>query len=335
MKSSMLHRMLASPVSLVILVAAAQALAQDPPSQCPDHVSPMVKKDATALTLMGVACFEEGNYPRALQHYLEALDYDAPVTLLGAIGRALHEQGIYSGAKIYYEHYLRDAGQADGAPRIRERLIEVNEQMARDGAELSIRMIPADASTHLVLEDGSWYQLGKGPMQVSLRQGDYEIVFTHPDYYPRRVNVRLKSGQAEHKLDVELVPGGAAFDVTARQWRRAGATTMAVAAPVTAAGVTLLVLGHLTESNAQAYDPATTGHSLEARARMHDRANTFETWGIVSCAVGVTGLLAGGVMYAMGRPAATASISEEAIAVDKWRLLPHIAPGQVGFTLSW
>lgn len=305
-----------------------------PPAPCQTHVAPHQQGDVSALTLLGVACFEAGNFPQALNFYLQALAISDPIMLRGAIGRALHELGIYSAAKFYYEDFLRHAGEVEGAQRIQERLREVEEQIAEESGSFTLRPIPANATVYLILSDGNWFELGQGPTRATLKNGKYELLVHHPDYYPRRVRANLREGRDHQELEVELVPGGAAFDISSRQWRRLGGMTMGAATPFALGGVTLLVLGNQTEKTALSYDPETTGHSLEDRRAMHDKADRLQFWGIASAGVGVSGLLLGAIFYASGHR--DSSPDPEPMEPEAGiRITPAFGFGNIGVTVNW
>ncbi|MFU8802506.1 MAG: tetratricopeptide repeat protein, partial [Bradymonadaceae bacterium] len=320
-----------------------ESAAVPPPAECRTYVAPHQKTDVTALTLLGVACFEAGDYPQALHFYLAALEISDPIMLRAAIGRALHELGIYSAAKFFYEDYLTHAGDVDGAQRIRERLRTLEKEIEEEGGSFYVTAIPPQATVYLVLDNGDWFELGTGSAEASLKSGKYQIQIRHPDYYPHQIDLNLREGTSQREVDVELVPSSATFDVTARQWRRAGAWTMGASTPLLIGGLTLLAASAQTSKSVSEIDlddadRDTRDGLLLERQQRHDRADRLQFWGITGTAVGATGMLIGAVFYVSGRK--SVSTDDEAVSLEgdghsRRTAAPWIGPGQVGVTVSW
>src|SRR5690606_1540603 len=135
------------------------------------------------------------------------------------------------------------------------------------------------------------------------------------------------------------------FDVTARQWRRAGAYTMFAGAPLVVTGVTLLVLGQHHHADASDYDPLLTGHSLEQKRQMYDEASRLQRWGIVTSGVGAAAMLTGAIIFSAGRtPAARTNTegldsgldgAQPDLDAPKVSWQPYLSPLGVGINLTW
>lgn len=325
-------------LSLPALAAASQsaqdATAQDSDDPCPTYAPLQTAHSVQDLTLYGVACFESERYDWALTYYLRAFALHPGPLLLGAIGRSLHELGLYGPAQAQYEAFLSSTPEPAGAERIRSRIAQLHQTSAEDGGAIALQSSPSGARVHLILDNGDWFPLGVTPVQVDLKKGRYQFVFEDDGFQQRQQSARVKAGQ-EVTLHSELVPAGALFNRSSRQWRRAGALAMGASLPITAAGLTLVALSSQQYSAARELED--NFNDLpdfdERRTQAIERAGTYRTWGIITTAVGTTGLITGAILFSLPPQFPTSEDSEQ--AARKWRIEPLAGFNQVGIRLHF
>ncbi|TXD34551.1 PEGA domain-containing protein [Lujinxingia vulgaris] len=317
---------LSSPLSV-----RAQAPAPAP-AQCPDYVIPDQQEDPRVLTLHGVSCFEAGDFERALHYYLRAYARSPEPLLRGAIGRSLHELGIYGPARQFYQDYLDSpAADASGAQRIRERIDQLDATLAADAAALEVRSSPPGARAHLVLESGEWFELGPTPVTTRLREGHYEVAITREGYQTRRVSTRVDAN-AQAVVEPTLVADAAAFDVSAAGWRRGALWTLAASTPVAAAGTAMLVLS--AQDTAAARDAARQyddpGELERRRRELLERSDDLRTWGTVTTVAGAAGILTGVVLYLSANRLASPGGGSDGESQAGLRVQPELGANYAG-----
>ncbi|MBA2663845.1 MAG: tetratricopeptide repeat protein [Bradymonadaceae bacterium] len=302
---------------------------------CPEYIAAGKKNDPAHLSMQGVACFETGDFSRALTYYGRALELAPTPMLHGAMGRAFHELGLYSLAAFYYNGYLEDVPtDSDGARRIRERLATLQEQETAASGKISIVSAPSKALVYLVMPNQDWFELGPTPLTISAKEGNYRFVIVEPDHHRQIHDVTIAGSADTIDLSADLIHENSTFDVSARQWRRAGAWTMVSSAPILLGGITLLVLGHQSTSRAKDYNPETTGHSLSQKRDLHDKGDTLQRWGIITTGIGGAGLLTGAILYSIGlsssKRSEPAPLEEPAASI-----IPVLSPSQLGVRFTW
>jgi len=312
-------------------IADAQAPAPAP-SKCPDYIAPEQQLDARALTMHGVSCFEAGDYERALHFYLRAYEQSPEPLLRGAIGRSLHELGIYGPARRFYLDYLDSpASDSSSARRIQERVDQLEDSIQDEAGTLEVRSDPAGAHAHLVMESGEWFELGPTPLKTKLRPGSYEVALTHEDHHTRRATGRVASGRAT-TLERTMVANDAAFNVSAAGWRKGGSWTMLASAPFAVAGTALLVLSAQDARAARdAEDRYDDPGALERRrVDLLERSDSFRTWGTAGAAVGAAGILTGMVIYLSANRLASPGGPSDAEAQSGFDVQPELGANYAG-----
>lgn len=267
--------------------------------QCSTYIKSEERSDAHALTLHGINCFEAERYSWALTHYSAAFELDPDPFLFGAIGRSLHELGLFEPAMGYYQRFLDEDDAPSGADRIRQRVEELQELSKTEATVVSLRSAPSGATAYVVLDNGEWYELGTTPVEVELREGDYDFVFDADRYHPRQIEFHVEYGQ-ENRVDGHLISEEAALGVSESSRRTSGVWMMATGLAAASGGATMLVLSQQNNSAAQGLEDNEFDDlsDYDERRRRHlDRADTYQTWGTISTAVGATALLGGFVLY--------------------------------------
>lgn len=287
------------------LLFSATATAQAP-NECGPvgaYIPPESRQDVTAMALRGLDCFRLGRFGQALALYRLAYTRGSDPLLEAAIGRSLHELGLWSAARSYYSLYLKNEQRdQDGRARIEERLSELDKQLdvaatltvnvSKSGATILIG--PAGQGRHR--ED-----MGSSPSTSKLRPGVYEIRVEEEGYHVSVQEVELRPEQ-EVNVDVELIPQRAAFTLTTRQYRRAGALTMLGAAPFITIGGVVAIAGD--------EDSRATGYAM--------------------LFAGSLALVTGGALTAIGHQRERQLEREQDAAFT-----PYVAPNEAGFTLTW
>lgn len=297
--------------ALLLVVATTSIANAAPDSKCEDdYVPPEIRQDAMALTLQGVACFEVTYYSRALIFYRRAYEISPSPLLEAAIGRSLHELGLWGAAHAYYRRYLRRAeDDPEGRAKIKERLAELERQLAEEAANVTVTSTPDGARILLIDHNGHTEDMGTTPLTTRMAPGKYTIEVEKLGYYSRQKEIIL-SRKEQDELDVELVPQGATFNLESRRIRRIGTTTMLVSAPIAVAGGLLSFTG----------EP--------------DR----RPFGYGMVLVGSLGLVSGGIVTAIGHKrdgSPSITPAEDTKPQKKAQFQPLISPGFVGLGMGF
>lgn len=297
----------------------------DDDEECATYVNPDDRDDAEALGLKGVACFQATEYDWALTHYRRAYVLSSRSDLLAAIGRSLHELGLYEPAAAYYERFLEEAQ----AEPIRRRLDEVQATIEEHATTVTLRATPPGTTAFVVLDNGEWYELGDTPMQLQVREGDYEFGFDAPGYRPQTVRVDATDGEPT-SADTELIEDP--LDRAQRQRRTAGLWTVGGSLIVGAAGGALLAMSAQETSQAKMLedDDFEDLGDYDERRRAHlDAAATTGRWGVITAAVGATGLLVGSalILSTLGDPNGPADADETS---STHQLQPTFGTNRIG-----
>lgn len=338
-----LSTVLVTVVAIIALTVIPRQVSAAPGEdvKCTTYVPELDTDDAHLMTLMGVACFEEGRYEWALVHYRRAYALSSDPFLLGAIGRSLHELGLYEPALAYYQKYLALEETPSGADRIRRRVDELQELLAEDEnvTVVELKSNPSGAAAHVVLDNGEWYYLDETPTAVQLRPGSYEFAFHGPGMRPTKQKLRVRDTETV-QVEAELVSEDALFSVSTRKRRRAGFWLFAGSTAVTLSGLTMLGLSvHQSSAARQLDDHFDDLDDYDERRRHHlDRADTLWTWGIVTTIVGTAGLLTGSLLYALSGPSPVQSDGDESNShrLDaRWQAEPVIGADHLGIRIRF
>ena len=114
---------------------------------------------------------------------------------------------------------------------------------------------------------------------------------------------------------------------------------MGASVPITAAGITLLVLGHQEIQTARELENHFADLSdFDARRQEHlNRAADYRRWGTIGTAVGATGFLTGAMLYSAGTPTAAPrdDAGAEETAAARFNLRPYFGLNQAGLVLRF
>ncbi len=307
---------------------------------CPSTIPSGRKNDAAYLAIQGVKCFDAGDYSRAYALYNRAQGLEPNPTLYGAIGRVLHELGIYELAAIHYHEYLQlnQSSDDNGTQMIRHRLAQLDELLEKQAGTIEVSSAPSQATVFMVLPNKDWLELGQTPLKLDAQTGKYQLIVVHDGFYRQKHDINLSRNGKTVSVHADLVTEDSTFNVNDRQWRRAGAWTMIAGAPVFITGVTLLLIGNNDRSTADSYSPDSTGYTPAERRALRDRGNDRRTAGIVVTSLGATAVLTGAILYATGSNASGAPSHTPADASKKkspvsWN--PVSGFDQVGVQLNW
>ena len=220
------------------LVLPWSALAQQAsPNRCPTGViAPEERRDHLAMTMLGVACFERGEFGQALHYYREAYAKSQDPLLEAAIGRSLHELGLLGLARIYYNLYLEhESADIDGRKRIEERLTRLDKQLEESSSRVTIQAWPGTSKVFVQTHEGHREYLGTTPLTITLEPRSYSFTLEQTGFHPDTFQVNLSPGEEDEEVR-ELVPQRSTFNLTTRTTRRIGMTTMFVGAPILLTG---------------------------------------------------------------------------------------------------
>ncbi|MFB6351194.1 MAG: tol-pal system YbgF family protein, partial [Bradymonadaceae bacterium] len=123
--------------------------------QCPKNLPPEEASDAKQLTLLGVSCFKVEQFAQAYTYYHRAYQIEQSDALRAAMGRSLHELGVYELAKFYYEDFLEGQSSDSGSvQKIRNRLGQLNDDIDGKGVRTKLQSLPPNATVHLQISNG-------------------------------------------------------------------------------------------------------------------------------------------------------------------------------------
>ncbi len=221
----------------------AHAQTKSSPNRCPTGlITQETSRDTLELTMLGVACFERGEFGQALAFYRRAYAQSREPLLEAAIGRSLHELGLYSSAKLYYELYLQhERVDTDGRTRITQRAKRLESQLADSSATVTIDAFPGSAQVFIQTHEGHRELLGTTPLTTQLEPKKYTITLEQALFHPETFTVNPSPGDTIEARR-ELVPQRATFNLTTRATRRIGTTTFLVGLPILAAGGVIRLL---------------------------------------------------------------------------------------------
>ena len=306
--------------------------------ECPTHLPPTGDRDARELTMQGISCFKQEEFAQAYTFYFRAYQQKESDTLRAAMGRSLHELGLYSLAESYYESFLEGSDpEADSTRKIEKRLDQLADDIDEHAVRTKLRSFPSAATVHVKLDNGEWVEVGGTPTEVRLREGEYHFGFRRDGHQRRRVARSLADSSAPATIDVDLYPTGSEFDATSRQWKKAGIITGLSAIPVLGAGAVFFGLSADQFSEAEdltrdgVYDPARENQLVA-------NGHRWQRWGIGFTTVGAAAAVTAGVLYWRGmslQPStdgggSSGSGSEQTGGTQALQLRPVVSPRSVG-----
>lgn len=301
-------------LALTTTPAFAQSSGGEP---CPSYLPPEDATDATQLSLRGVACFENGEYLKALIYYRKAYSISKSAVLRGGIGRSLQELGQPDLARQYYEDYLAVASSStDGYSKIQQRLDDVRETLKTTTSEVTITSSPGDAEVFVVLDGEYWEPLGTTPVKLRMSEGQHRLIFRKSDYQTREQVVDVSASDATTEVEAELVSQDATFNVADRQWRQRGAYLMLASIPAFAASAAFFVIG---EDRLDEADALRGFNTAEEANDLRDSGYAYRTAGLVTAALGGAALASGLVFYIVG-------LEDDATIA----IMPSVGPRQIG-----
>lgn len=291
---------------------------------CPDN-SVDANGDAKRLTLLGVSCFKSGRYAQAYTFYYRAYQHDESDLLRAAMGRSLHELGIYGPARSYYEAFLEGKRGRESAEKIEDRLDQLRDDIDANGATARLTSFPSGARVHLELDNGEWVEIGRTPTEAPLEQGTYTFKYERPGYSPRTVSTSVQSASSPTTVDAELYHLESEFDARGHRVKKAGMYTILASLPVLTGGGVLFGLS--ADKFAEAEDYTFDADYVPAEQnRMVEQAHVYQQWAIGVSAAGGAALLTGGILFFRGQAIESRSAAERESA----SLRPVVSPRFVG-----
>lgn len=307
---------------LAIFLAAASVSAEEP--ECHPYVPVESQGDADLLAMRGVACFEKGEFLQALLFYRQAYEVSESPLLQGGIGRCLQELGYPDLARQYFVAYLSAQDpDSEGHQRILQRLEVVEQTLANEAVDTEIRTTPSNARVYIVLKDEYWEEVGATPLSLKLVPGDYQLILRREDFQTRELDLTVSKENAA-QADIALVPQDVAI-AEEIVWRRRGVITWIASTPFLAGSAALFVLGEMRHSESDEYTWTHPNFDAQRQQDLRDEASLFRTFGIVSGAIGVVGILTGTILYLAGSstPSSSGDVSI------------YVTPNQVGWTFDF
>lgn len=312
-------------------------------ADCPGHVPPDRRGNAKKLTLLGVQCFKTGQHARAYTYYRRAFDESESDLLVAAMGRSLHELGLFHLSRDYYRQFLSGKEKGEGTEKIEKRLDQLEEDVASTGRRVELHSYPSGVRIQTELANGEWVVIGETPATVELREGTHRLAFDRPNYHRETRELEVESGDSPQTVDVGLVHERSVFDATANQWKRWGLITGLGSLPALGVGSLFLGLMNSKFRAASNYEPGIDGapaskNILMAQGYRHQR------WGIAFLTLGGVAAITGAGLFLRGKSLEPSSSddgaegdeSDQASDTDargasrRVALQPLIGPGIVG-----
>lgn len=266
---------------------------------CPSYLPPEDAADASALSLRGVACFENKEFLRALIYYRQAYEISKSDVLRAGIGRSLQELGQPDLARQYYESYLKVASpSSDGYQKIEQRLEAIRETLRNNSSLVEIKSVPADAEAFVILDGQYWEPLGQTPVTVRMPRGAHRIVIKKTDFMTQETTIDVTDVGGVVEAEIELVSQAALFNVPSRVWKRRGVYLMAGSLPVILGGGALFLISEDRFNEADDLQP--TPESPQRANELRDDGHSFRTAAIVTTTLGVAAGVTGLLFYLAG-----------------------------------
>lgn len=293
--------------------------------QCPGTLAPDEPQDPRTLTSYGVACFEAGDYARAYVLYRKAYEQSESPFLLAALGRSLHEVGLYSLARRHYERFLRQANEdANGAVRkIRTRIEQLDSLSDDEASELEIGSIPDAADAFIRLNNGAWVPLGETPLKISVRPQKWTVRIEKEGYIRQQRPLTLRAGTTRRE-QIPLISVTSEFRRRGRAIKRAGLFTTLASIPLYA---TAGLFWGLAEND--------LNRETFASTRFEDRGHRRRGAAIGLVSAGTAGLAAGLILWLRGDALASSSKPTSSDTKTSLRIRPRLSPTRAGVEFTW
>ncbi|GEM_PF-3283649 len=294
-------------------------------ARCPGTLAPDEPQDPRTLTSYGVACFEAGDYARAYVLYRKAYEQSESPFLLAALGRSLHEVGLYSLARRHYERFLRQASEDEnGAVRkIRTRVEQLDSLSDDEASDLEVGSIPGGADAYIRLNNGAWVPIGETPLKISVRPQQWTVRIEKEGYIRQQRPLKMRPG-ATRREQIPLIRVTSEFRRRGRAIKRAGLFTTLASIPLYA---TAGLFWGLAENDLNREAVAST--RFENRGRRRRGAAI----GLVSA--GTAGLAAGLVLWLRGDALTRTSEPTPTDTKTSLRIRPRLSPTRAGVEFTW
>lgn len=204
--------------------------------ECPRNVILSgTPSDADRLTLFGVACFKNEKFAQAYTHYRRAYEIEPSDLLRAAMGRSLHELGIYDVAEHHYSSFL-EGTEGPRAKKIQQRRDQLRRDIETSAAKVDLRSFPQNATVATRLPDGGWVDVGQTPTRVALAPGRYRFKFKRAGYRNRTLERDVPRSDEPTAVEADLYHRDALFDTTAHELKKTGFITVLSSIPFLAGG---------------------------------------------------------------------------------------------------
>lgn len=145
------------------------------------------QEHAEQLFAEGREYFEQSEYSRAADNFLEAYEIlDAP-ELLYNIGQAYRRAGDLVSAERYFQKYLNETSEAPNEDEVAETIIELQQQLAARKATIELDSDPAGATVSVDDAD----QQCETPCTLELVAGDYTLTVELEDHETATRDIEL------------------------------------------------------------------------------------------------------------------------------------------------
>jgi tetratricopeptide (TPR) repeat protein len=294
-------------------------------ARCPGTLAPDEPQDPRKLTSYGVACFEAGDYARAYVLYRKAYEHSESPFLVAALGRSLHEVGLYSLARRHYERFLRQASEdATGAVRkIRTRIEQLDSLSEEASSELKLGSIPDGADAFILLNNGAWVPLGETPLKISVRPQPWTVRIEKEGYIRQQRPLKMRAG-ATRREQIPMIRVTSEFRRRGRAIKRAGLFTTLASIPLYA---TAGLFWGLAENDLNRETVAST--------RFENRGHRRRGAAIGLVSAGTAALAAGLVLWLRGDALARSSEPTPSDTKNSLRIRPRLSPTRAGVEFTW
>jgi hypothetical protein len=127
---------------------------------------------------VGKTAFDEGNYEKAAEAFLDAYQFSGRSELLFNVAQSYRRAGDLRNAEQYFQKYLEEMPDAPNADQVVEKIIAIQEEMTAQMATVDVETTPPGLS---VFADGEEAARCQSPCSVSLLPGEHTLTARDPE----------------------------------------------------------------------------------------------------------------------------------------------------------
>ncbi|MGM0555775.1 MAG: PEGA domain-containing protein [Myxococcota bacterium] len=127
---------------------------------------------------VGKTAFDEENYQKAAEAFLDAYRFSGRSELLFNVAQSYRRAGDLRNAETYFQKYLEEMPDASNADQVVEKIIEIQEEMAEQMATVDVETSPPGLNVFVDDEESARCQ---SPCSISLLPGEHRLTARDAD----------------------------------------------------------------------------------------------------------------------------------------------------------